>query len=224
MNRFLLPLFLALVCLAGCGTMQPGPPDVRRAMTSAVPDAWSPVEEELLVLINRQRALHGLAVLRADPRLHRAAVLHCREMAAHRYLGHDSPDGRDFGRRAREQGYGWQRIGENVALLVLARPEGDLARRVMFGSNRLDELAAFALQGGLPVPRTWADVGRGWSGRDWDAWQRLRRGRGGWMGSAGHRDNILLTGITDLGTGHAERSDGAGMVHHFFAAEFAVPR
>lgn len=212
-------LIIALVLLSGCGSAayryHPG--------TDAVAAAWSSLEEEILALVNRQRALHHLPALRPDARLHRAAVLHCREMAANRYLGHNSPDGRDFGQRAGEQGYRWQRIAENVALLVPAGEQGDLARRVMFGTDRLDRLRAYARRQGLPVPRTWAGVGRGWGARAWDGWQRWQRGRGGWMGSSGHRRNILLASVSDIGVGHVGRGDGRGRVHHYVAAEFAAP-
>ena len=217
-RRYVL-FMLVLACLANCVTLQ-------SRTGQAVPRGsvhWTAVEKEILALVNRQRVLRGLAALRPDSRLHRAARVHCREMATHWYLGHDSPDGRDFGERARRQGYRWQRIGENVALLVLKEKPGNLARRVLFGSDHLERLRSFARRQGLPLPRSWSDVGRGWGDGDWDRWRRLNRGRGGWMGSAGHRKNILLSGITDMGVGHWARRDGAGWTHHYFAAEFAVP-
>ncbi len=218
--------FLALVgvvCLAGCAAT-PGMPG--RAMppeTDTWPGGWSPVELEIMVLINRQRMLHGLPVLQANARLHRVARLHSREMAAGRYLGHDSPGGRDFSRRAQDQGYHWQRIAENVALLVLKGAQGELAHRVLFGTDQLVELRSFCRRQGLPVPHAWAGVGRGWGGRDWNRWQRLKKGRGGWMGSAGHRENILLPLITDIGVGYAARDDAAGWIHHYFTVDFAAP-
>ncbi len=214
-----------LACLAGCVSAPRLPPRIAPppAAVGPGPASWNPVEREILALVNRQRTLHHLSPLRPDARLHRAAVLHCREMAAHRYLGHNSPDGRDFAQRAEAQGYRWQRIGENVAMLALEGKPGNLARRVLFGSDHLNRLRSFAGRRGLPLPRTWSDVGQGWDDSDWNQWQRLEGGRGGWMGSAGHRRNILLPGITDIGVGYCARRERGAWTRYYFSAEFAAP-
>jgi uncharacterized protein YkwD len=44
-----------------------------------------------------------------------AALAHSRDMAGHRYFSHQGRDGTEVGDRARQAGYEWRRIGENIA-------------------------------------------------------------------------------------------------------------
>jgi uncharacterized protein YkwD len=44
-----------------------------------------------------------------------AALAHSRDMAEHRFFEHQGTDGTDVGDRARQAGYDWRRIGENIA-------------------------------------------------------------------------------------------------------------
>ena len=72
-----------------------------------------------LCLLNVERAARGLAPLRLDRRLSRAARAHSADMVAHRYFAHDSRDGTGFGARIARTGWtrhrrGWT-IGENIA-------------------------------------------------------------------------------------------------------------
>src|SRR4051812_48221859 len=46
------------------------------------------VRSAVLCLLNRQRALHGLAPLRGNARLRRAGSGHARDMVAHHYFAH----------------------------------------------------------------------------------------------------------------------------------------
>jgi len=74
-------------------------------------------ERTLLRQVNRVRATHGLAWLRADRRLARAADLHSRDMLHAGFFAHASSDGTPFalrvGRHVRARA-----VGENLALLV----------------------------------------------------------------------------------------------------------
>ncbi|HEU4701890.1 MAG TPA: CAP domain-containing protein [Conexibacter sp.] len=71
-----------------------------------------------LCLLNRVRARHGLAPLRLNRKLSRAARRHSRDMVRHRYFAHDSRDGRSPFDRMRATRYvprnaSWW-LGENI--------------------------------------------------------------------------------------------------------------
>jgi uncharacterized protein YkwD len=72
-----------------------------------------------LRLLNEARTAHGIAPLKADTRLARAARGHSRDMVARRYFSHVAPGG--AGLRARVARTGWMHgrtrwaIGENLA-------------------------------------------------------------------------------------------------------------
>src|SRR4051794_21514882 len=77
------------------------------------------VRSAVLCLLNRQRALHGLAPLHGNGRLRRAGWGHARDMVAHRYFAHSSRNGAPFEARIRATGYmatatRWW-VGENLA-------------------------------------------------------------------------------------------------------------
>src|SRR3954468_7235830 len=77
------------------------------------------VRRAVLCLLHRQRALHGLAPLRGNPRLRRAGWSHARDMVVHHYFAHSSRNGAPFDARIRATGYmsnvtRW-RVGENLA-------------------------------------------------------------------------------------------------------------
>jgi uncharacterized protein YkwD len=59
----------------------------------------------LRCLINGVRRTHGLRAVRAEPRLHRAALAHARDMASRDFFGHVSPGGATMERRVRHAGY-----------------------------------------------------------------------------------------------------------------------
>jgi uncharacterized protein YkwD len=65
---------------------------------------------------NRERAKDGLPPLEANPRLQAAAQAHARDMADRRAMSHEGSDGSTFSQRIERQGYGYRRVGENVAM------------------------------------------------------------------------------------------------------------
>ncbi len=71
--------------------------------------------QQVLTLVNAQRAKVGCRALRVDARLQRAALAHSADMARRRYFSHTSLDGRTFVDRIRAQGYTGRRLGENIA-------------------------------------------------------------------------------------------------------------
>jgi len=84
--------------------------------TSAGPaSAALTVQQQVVQLVNAQRARAGCRALIVDARLARAALAHSADMAKRRYFSHTSLDGRTFVQRIRAQGYRGTRLGENIA-------------------------------------------------------------------------------------------------------------
>nr|WP_296075253.1 CAP domain-containing protein [uncultured Actinoplanes sp.] len=75
----------------------------------------SPVQQQLLALMNQSRDRAGCDELSVDRRLIDAANEHAADMARHRYFAHESPDGAGAGDRVKDAGYRWKRYGENIA-------------------------------------------------------------------------------------------------------------
>ena len=77
------------------------------------------VAESTLCLLNGERADRGLATLRPNDRLQRAALNHGNDMVEHRYFAHQGRNGSQPAERIRAAGYlsgaGQWRIGENLA-------------------------------------------------------------------------------------------------------------
>jgi len=73
------------------------------------------VQNQVIQLVNVQRAKAGCRALVLDARLSRAAQAHSVDMAKRRHFSHTSLDGRTFAQRIRAQGYTGSIIGENIA-------------------------------------------------------------------------------------------------------------
>ncbi|WP_374970800.1 CAP domain-containing protein [Terrabacter sp. BE26] len=73
------------------------------------------VQQQVVQLVNAQRARVGCRALVADARLSRAAQAHSADMAKRRYFSHTTPEGRMFVQRIRAQGYTGSWLGENIA-------------------------------------------------------------------------------------------------------------
>lgn len=132
-----------------------------------------------LCLLNAERAARGLAPLRQERRLARAAERHAGDMARNRYFAHDSLDGSTFLDRIRSAGYlrrarSWA-AGENIA----------------WGS------------GSRSTPRS------------------IMRA---WMGSDGHRANILSAAFRDIGIGVSPGAPvvGVGGPAAIYATDFGA--
>lgn len=92
---------------------------------------WQEAGRQVLKLVNTARAegrACGNAYYEAVPPLHwsaklaAAALAHSRDMAEHNYFGHKGSNGSMVAARARDAGYLWRSIGENVAT-GRAKPE-----------------------------------------------------------------------------------------------------
>ncbi|MFY9825379.1 MAG: CAP domain-containing protein [Thermoanaerobaculia bacterium] len=73
------------------------------------------VRSEMLAAVNAERKRHGAPPLTANARLDQAAQRHAADMLARNYFSHGSPEGRTVSERAKDAGYDWRAIGENIA-------------------------------------------------------------------------------------------------------------
>lgn len=74
-----------------------------------------PEEQQVLDLVNQERAVRGLNLLAADELLSNAARAHSQDMSQKNYFSHTSLDGRSAGQRIAESGYSFNTWGENIA-------------------------------------------------------------------------------------------------------------
>ncbi len=104
------------------------------------------VAESTLCLLNGERADRGLAILRLNDRLQRAALGHGNDMVDHRYFAHQGRDGSQPAQRIRAAGYlsgaGQWRIGENLAWGTgeLATPKAIMAAWMNSAGHRANIL------------------------------------------------------------------------------------
>ena len=81
-----------------------------------VPLSVTQARSATLCLLNVQRADHGLAPLREENHLQRAAVTYSHAMVRQRFFDHVAPNGSTLQQRIAQAGYrGWSTIGENLA-------------------------------------------------------------------------------------------------------------
>jgi uncharacterized protein YkwD len=73
------------------------------------------VRAEILAAVNAERKKAGAAPLKPNARLDQAAQRHAQDMLARHYFAHESPEGHTVRERARDAGYDWRAIGENIA-------------------------------------------------------------------------------------------------------------
>ncbi len=133
---------------------------------------------QVLALLNAERARAGCQPLSLDSRLMRAAQQHSEDMAVNNFVGHTGSNGSTLAQRANAVGYTWSALAENVAA-GYATPEAVMA---------------------------------------------------GWMGSDGHRRNILNCRYVHVGIGYVYQSDDAPLAgmqypyYHYWTQVFGAPR
>lgn len=79
------------------------------------PELLHPFEQEVLNLVNQERASAGCAPLSANDKLVTAARGHSDDMAQNDFFSHTGSDGSSAGDRISREGYSWSRWGENIA-------------------------------------------------------------------------------------------------------------
>ncbi|UUN30327.1 sigma-70 family RNA polymerase sigma factor [Streptomyces sp. FIT100] len=105
-------------------TPKPAPTTARpKPKPTPTPQRPDPVPEppsggpaqQVLALVNAERAEAGCGPVSANGKLATAATGHSADMAARDYFDHTSPDGEDPGDRITAAGYSWSTYGENIA-------------------------------------------------------------------------------------------------------------
>ncbi|MCU7918397.1 MAG: hypothetical protein KZQ95_08555 [Candidatus Thiodiazotropha sp. (ex Epidulcina cf. delphinae)] len=178
---------------------------------------WGTEETVVFDLVNLQRGFNSLNALQQDDRLYAAALGHSQSMADNGFFSHNTlagSNGATFDARVTDAGYHWTAVGENIAAgqgRVFPGPTqmsaADAARDVMYGTADFGLINAFFTDYAGVSAFDWNDLGDGLTGAHWDAWQADQGGSGGWMGSSGHRNNILSDLFDDLGVGYAWEPD-----------------
>jgi uncharacterized protein YkwD len=89
-----------------------------RADTTVPDPAWSIYDSQQVVnLINQQRAANHLPALRVSSQLTTAAHNHGWQMAHQDMLSHQCPGEANLGARITATGYTWRAIGENIGVV-----------------------------------------------------------------------------------------------------------
>ncbi len=73
------------------------------------------ISDQVLALLNAERARAGCQPLSLDSRLMRAAQQHSEDMATNNFVGHTGSNGSTLAQRADAVGYAWSALAENVA-------------------------------------------------------------------------------------------------------------
>lgn len=84
--------------------------------THSSPEPRPLLEEQMLLLVNKERTSRGLKPLAADPEMTQVARAHSRDMFARGYFAHHTPDGRDPFDRMESANVRFRTAGENLAL------------------------------------------------------------------------------------------------------------
>ncbi|MEH1014489.1 CAP domain-containing protein [Micromonospora sp. CPCC 206060] len=93
-------------------TASPAP---SRTQAPAGNTGTSSVEQQVVTLVNQERAKAGCGAVTINANLATAAQLHSDDQAARQQMSHTGSDGSDFVQRAKRAGYQYP-IGENVAM------------------------------------------------------------------------------------------------------------
>ncbi len=88
---------------------------ISTGVTGAI-NEYAEEEQQMLDLINEERALYGLEPFSFNAVLNDAASEHSKEMIEEDYFSHDSYDGTSFSERLSNAGYDIVYAGENIAL------------------------------------------------------------------------------------------------------------
>ncbi|GAA3451359.1 hypothetical protein GCM10018962_31920 [Dactylosporangium matsuzakiense] len=72
-------------------------------------------ENQVLQMVNQERAKAGCGPLTYNAKLRTAAFKHSADMAANDYFSHDSQNGTSFAARISNEGYRWSNAAENIA-------------------------------------------------------------------------------------------------------------
>ncbi|MFG2818580.1 sigma-70 family RNA polymerase sigma factor [Kitasatospora sp. NPDC048365] len=102
-------------------TPSPTPPPTPTPTPTAVSSSPAPrtptasAQQQVLDLVNSERARNGCGPMRMNAQLQQAAQRHSDDMAARDFFDHTNPDGVGPQQRIDATGYRWSRWGENIA-------------------------------------------------------------------------------------------------------------
>ncbi|THA62615.1 sigma-70 family RNA polymerase sigma factor [Streptomyces sp. A0958] len=99
---------------SGPPSAAPSPHTTRPAPAQPAPSPSSDAQQ-VLALVNTERAKEGCAPVSGNAQLAAAAQRHSADMAAQDYFSHTSQDGSGPGDRITAAGYRWSTYGENIA-------------------------------------------------------------------------------------------------------------
>ncbi len=120
---------------------QPGKP-------SAYPNDIDEVRERHLLAVNGERLAQGLVPLVPSPELDRLSQSHAEDMLTRDYFDHMTPEGDSVVERARQAGYGWKRLAENISRDV-ALPEETVEQWLQSPAHRANLLNPRVTEVGL---------------------------------------------------------------------------
>lgn len=110
---------MAAFMVGSPATAAPLPGDSGPTAQSPAPqrslDSTDALREQVLDLVNQERAGGGCDPLRANDLLQTAAQQHSDDMAARGFFDHVSPEGVGPDGRIEAAGYSWSTVGENIA-------------------------------------------------------------------------------------------------------------
>ncbi|MFF5227420.1 CAP domain-containing protein [Dactylosporangium sp. NPDC000521] len=90
-------------------------PPAKPKTTAAAPPGNLSYEQQVLVIVNSERAKAGCSPLAYNAKLATAARKHSQDMATNDYFSHTSQDGTSFATRITNAGYKWSGAAENIA-------------------------------------------------------------------------------------------------------------
>ena len=74
------------------------------------------IEQQVLVLVNNERAKHGLKALTLDQKLNDVALTHSKDMSQRNFFSHTNPDGLSPFDRMKRGGVSYKTAAENIAM------------------------------------------------------------------------------------------------------------
>lgn len=101
--------------VAVTGGPDPKFPDAGFKFATCISAPNADFANEVIRLINQERAGRGLAALKANPLLGAAALEHSMDMSCNNFVDHYGSDGSTWFTRVKNQGYGYRYTSENIA-------------------------------------------------------------------------------------------------------------
>jgi uncharacterized protein YkwD len=118
--------------------------------------------QQVIALVNQQRAAHGCGAVAPNAALDQAAQNHSTDMAAHDYVGHTGSDGSDPGARMGAAGFRAGSWGEAVAAgqptaatAVQAWMNSSEHRAIILNCGLHDGGAGYGVNNGTPYHTFW---------------------------------------------------------------------